>query len=137
MKGLELPINTLIIIVIGLVILLALIAILFGGFNIARPQMSLETAKNDACRQLSTMGCDYGYALIPVNNFDANRNGKVNDPTIHFKSSIGDDCGAGALESGDNLATLCLCFYNMEEDKECKKNVCGCTISGGPPGPPG
>jgi len=134
MKGLELPINTLIIIVIGLVILLALIAVLFGGFNIARPQMSLETAKNDACRQLSTMGCDYGYALIPINSFDANRDNKMN-PSGSFAGDINSDCGTLAT-SGDNLATLCLCYYNFVEDKDCKKNVCGCTISGGPPGPP-
>jgi hypothetical protein len=71
---------------------------------------------------------------IAINNFDADRNGKTNDPGINTanKGSDSTACNNGGLNSNDNLFMLCQCWYNIGgADKDindnCKTQVCGCS----------
>lgn len=52
MKGMELPINVLIIVAVALIALLGVIALYFSGFNPFSTTMSVEAVKNEACRRL-------------------------------------------------------------------------------------
>ena len=125
MKGAELPINTLIIIVIAIAILLAIIAIFYNIYNPSKQGITTETAKNNACQMLASMGCSVDTSTIAINNFDADKDG--NDGA--------DEAGSGwdwtasncnDLGSGDNLASLCHCYYGMTSESDCKTKVCRC-----------
>jgi len=89
--------------------------------------LTLEYAKNNACSILmrDPRGCNnVSTDSILVKDFDANKNGILNDAGgIAWNQNT--DCGPSAT-SGDNLATLCLCFYEAKTDSDCKTGVCGC-----------
>lgn len=125
MKGAELPINTLIIIVIALVILIAVIAIFFGVYNPSKEGINLEAAKSNACQMLASMNCGVSPASIIINNFDADKDGTVGDIGTW---TWGDSCSPSPAADGDNLASLCACQYSINtNDADCRKTVCGCT----------
>ncbi len=50
MKGIELPINILVIVAIAVIVLLGLVALYFIGFNPMSTNIALDAAKNNACR---------------------------------------------------------------------------------------
>lgn len=124
MKGVELPINTLIVVVIALAILLALIALFFGVWTPGSSGLNLDAAKNTACHMLVSTGCRDA-AQINVNDFDANKDGNLQSGT-----------GTGDCETGgdDNLYMLCKCWYNIRppiyaEDtinQNCRQIICNC-----------
>ncbi len=123
MKGIELPINTLIIIVIALTILLALIALFYGVWTPGSSGLNLDATKNTACHMLVSTGCS-DTTMVYINNFDADKDGNLNEQN----SNIG-DCGLAS--AGDNLFMLCKCWYNVvgnDDDIElaCKQNICNC-----------
>jgi hypothetical protein len=62
MKGIELPVNVLVIIAVAVLVMLGLIAIYF-----ANPSSVLveNSAKNKACSELQSRGCDSNTAGIP------------------------------------------------------------------------
>jgi len=123
MKGLELPISTVVIIVIALVVLLAMIAFLFGVYGPGTESVNLETAKNNACRVYTSMGCVLETKDIPISNFDADQDGVVGDTGA--VTSIG-SCGPTGV-ADDNLYMLCKCYYATDDDENlCKVRVCGC-----------
>jgi len=127
MKAVELPINVMVIIVICVIVLLAIVALFFGVWNPGKGSITLEAAKNNACQMLVSMGCPSNPESISVRDFDANRNGMVNDAG-GIAWNAGTDCGLSATTSGDNLASLCVCYYNLLDADSCRKTLCGCNL---------
>jgi len=120
MKGIELPINILVIIAMAVMVLLGLVAIYMGGFGGGAGQIQLNSAKTDACQELIRSGkCgDASYTSnINVTGFDANKDGSLNPGT-----------------SGDNLQSLCIKWYGCTDTDNrafvdcCHKKVCGCPV---------
>jgi hypothetical protein len=126
MKGIELPISTLIVIVIAMTILLAVIAIFFGVYNPSKEGIEIETAKNNACQMLVSLGCNVHPVSIPVNNFDADKD-KTFDPQIGTKANCNDPSDA---DTHDSLWSICVCYYGLEQTDDgadkCKTQICNC-----------
>jgi len=105
MKAVELPINVLVLIVIGVIVLLGSIVLLTGivsqGGNIA----SLETAKDSTCIKLRIVGCKSLASDVKVSDLDVGGDGKPNT----------DD---------DTLLALCN-KLGITEERACKE-ACGC-----------
>jgi hypothetical protein len=77
MRGVELPINAIVIVVICLVVLLAIIALFFGVWTPGKSTITLEAAKSSACQMLVSLGCNENMWGLTISNFDANQNGKI------------------------------------------------------------
>jgi hypothetical protein len=115
MKGAELPINTIIVLVLLLIVLIAALLFFYDPFRKSTNSADLTTAKNNACNILIGMGCpvQMAAASIPVNGFDADKDGAVGS-------------------SGDNLLQLCVNYYGMVDDTsgtaddKCKQEICKC-----------
>jgi hypothetical protein len=107
MKGAELPINTLVVLVLLVIVLIAVILFFYDPYRRAVGSVDLNTAKSNACTLLTQMVCSGKAQNIPVNDFDANKDGTIN--------------------SGDNLLELCKNYYNIEDDSDCKQQVCQCS----------
>jgi len=94
MKGVELPINTLVIVVIALVILIALIALFYGVWAPSVEDIDLESAKNNACQMLISLGCDSEPEEISMSNFDADKDDTsdvyYNDKWSYWDNTISD-----------------------------------------------
>jgi hypothetical protein len=109
MKGVELPINVLVIIVIAVIVLLGIIAVYFAGWTPYASSAGVDTIKNDVCRKLVMgHGCDVDPDQIEITNF------------------------GGA----DDLQELCETYYGVASgDVDACKAICGCggivTIIGG------
>ncbi|MFH1229504.1 MAG: hypothetical protein V1678_03715 [Candidatus Aenigmatarchaeota archaeon] len=110
MKGVELPINVMIIIVLAIIVLLAVMALFFGVWNPGKSSLSLETAKSSACNILISTGCKD--TSIKVNNFDVDGDGITNDGTN--------------VDNGDTLQKLCELYYNTGSDVVKCKAICHC-----------
>ena len=76
MKGIELPINILVVVAIAVIVLLGMVALYFVGFNPFGTAVNTEGVKNDACGILVRGGCTATVSSITT-NFDANKDGKV------------------------------------------------------------
>ena len=129
MKGISLPINTLIIVVIGLVVLLGIVAMWFGGFSPFSTSISVEGAKNALCDEEVREGCDDETRMQTIDSFDANKNGAVGaaEATQNFNWGAPPACTSATLPAnhGDNLASICYCFYGRTTEASCRK-LCGC-----------
>ncbi|MBU5575367.1 MAG: hypothetical protein QXF15_03460 [Candidatus Aenigmatarchaeota archaeon] len=115
MKGIELPINILVIIAMAVIVLLGLSALYMGGFGQGAGGIGLESAKSAACQQLLRSGqCgNAGYpGTIKTPGFDANKDGNLDDK--------------------DTLQALCENYYGCSGKTGydfvecCNKRVCGC-----------
>jgi hypothetical protein len=122
MKGVELPINVLVIVVIAVIVLLAVVAVYFTGWTPYASSAEVETVKNDVCRQL-VMGhsCNEDPDQIEITNFDADM--------------------SGTIDSNDDLQDLCDNYYGTLGDVDACKALCGCgevttVVGGGGPSPP-
>ncbi|MCD6477152.1 MAG: hypothetical protein J7K26_03280 [Candidatus Aenigmarchaeota archaeon] len=138
MKGIELPINLLVIISIAVIVLLGLIAMYTLGIGPFTASVGLESVKNAACAALQRDNCVSPTDEIIV-NFDANKDGEVNpgigadfDPNSNVKTDFvwnaADESAttrATKTNKNDNLAALCKYYYNKESDAACKA-LCGC-----------
>lgn len=145
MKGVELPINTIIIVVIALIVLIALVALFFGTYNPTSGSTSLQAATSATCMRVNPTLCSgvsaadaaanaVKAARMPVYDFDANKNGVSNDHTT--------PCPDGQMTCGgeDNLEMLCSKYYGINGCcvggvccaptspfvQDCMKGVCGC-----------
>jgi len=146
MKGIELPINILVIIAMAVMVLLGLVAIYMGGFGGGAGQIQLNNAKTEACQELIRSGkCgDYDATKnILVSGFDANKDGNLN-PGSSIPSSPKAGGGINPPSgSQDNLFTLCVNWFSCPQPKSldnpedtdkrafvdcCHKKVCGCPI---------
>jgi hypothetical protein len=125
MKGIELTINTIIILIICLVVFLAVLALLLGMWNPNKESLSLETVKDNACQTLSMMSCNQAPKDIFIRDFDANKNGNVNDLATSDSWTYNDNCLSSA-QNGDNLKSLCVCYYGLSSENDCKRNLCNC-----------
>lgn len=108
MKGIELPINVLIIVVIAIIVLIALVSMFYNPVNVGGSVVGLDNAKSQACRSLSVgYGCDKNADLddIMVYDFDAN--------------------GDGNMDSEDTLMALCEDKYAIGDESACRQ-LCGC-----------
>jgi len=132
MKGAELPINIIVLIVIALIVLIGILALYLGIWQPGTSAIGLEGAKNNACQVLINSGCD-DLTTVSINNFDADRDGVMNEAGSYINTGILPDvdaCSATANpNSGDNLYMLCKCWYGADEAR-CKQ-ICMCTGSGG------
>lgn len=134
MKGVELPINVLIIVAVALIVLLALVALYFTGFNPFTGAVGLESIKNDACRTLAQLNrCQAEPRDVTIEDFDADLDDSM-DPgrgigapnPVEEPADCPDDTAPGL--TGDNLHTLCVCWYNLNLTNNigaCKA-MCGC-----------
>jgi len=129
MKGVELPINALIIIVLAIIVLVAIIALFYTGIKPPQNTLSAQAALDRACMKLHSYNCQVSWlGDISVDDFDADADGKLD-----LKNLVGgsDSCGTTfPFDVGDNLPMLCCCYFqicygtpNWEED--CKK-LCQC-----------
>jgi hypothetical protein len=125
MKGVELPINVIVIVVLCLVVLLAILALFWGVWTPGVAGISLEAAKNNACQMLVSTGCD-SPASITIKDFDADKDGTLNEADL-ISSTDPADCkpGNNGKTLGDNLVMLCLCWYGADETS-CKTRICNC-----------
>ena len=112
MKGIELPINILIIVAVAVIVLIALVAMFYPAFSGGSQVVTIETAKSQACRALIANKCPSA-ASVGVINFDANKNG--------FTYSVITE----AQTNGDTLLALCSNYLQTTLDADCKK-LCGC-----------
>jgi hypothetical protein len=126
-KGIELPINILVIVAIAVIVLLGIIALYFTGFGPFSGATALEGIKNSACRQLvQTYNCagTTTAASITITNFDANNDGAINGAVTFGTWGVAANCNAAAT-SADNLASLCQCRYGRTTEAACRQ-MCGC-----------
>jgi hypothetical protein len=114
MKGVALPIEVLVIIVIAVIVLLGMVAVYFAGWTPFAETSGIDAIKNNACRKLA-----YDCSKSPT------------DITVEGVSGI------------TNLQELCDTYFGTAGSDEACKRICGCggdvTISGGgssPPSPP-
>ncbi len=106
MKGVELPINILVIVAIAVIVLLGLVALYFTGFGPFSATAGQEAIKNQACTTLNPRaGCQSDPSTIAV-NYDVNGDGSI---TL----------------AQDNWQTFANMFYGCT-DSACAKRVCSC-----------
>ncbi|MFH1473431.1 MAG: hypothetical protein ABIE55_00920 [Candidatus Aenigmatarchaeota archaeon] len=117
MKGIELPINVLIVVIIAVIVLFGLISLNSSGWSPFSETVSLESARTYYCKKL-LLKCDSDVNLIEMDNFDADMDG-ILDPGI----GIG-DCSEEDGKAKDNLYMMCQCYYNSDEE-QCR-DVCMC-----------
>jgi hypothetical protein len=135
LKGVELPINAIIIILLCIAVLLAVITMFFGVWRPGQGSISLEAAKSSGCQMLSSMGCNAMTASIPIRGFDANKDGTLSEGSAKSIITTATTCPL-TISTQDNLLMLCQCWYlitGADEnavDSKCKKQVCGCQESG-------
>ena len=78
MKGVELPINVLVIVAIAVIVLLGLIALYFLGFGPFSTGVSLQAAKSQGCQALVNGGCTVTVDTIDV-SYDVDGDGIMDD----------------------------------------------------------
>ena len=114
MKGIELPINVLVIVSIAVIVLLGLVVLYFIGFNPFSSGVNMQSLKNSACTD---------FAL----NYDCGRRGGKRTSDIIL--------GTNTLNLVPNtLNQLCQdklgCKGSLYDDSEkieaCCRSVCGC-----------
>ncbi|HLC51328.1 MAG TPA: hypothetical protein VJH90_03055 [archaeon] len=128
-KGLELPVNMLVVIAIAVIVLLGVVALYLVGFGGPASGITLQSITTNACQDLLRAGtCSDANAVFSVQipKFDANKDGTSNPgpgkPTATSKGQ-------------DNLGTLCINYYAATYDttklndfrEACNVRVCGCS----------
>lgn len=99
MKGIELPINILVIVAVAIIVLLGVIALFYSSWFGSTQPVGLEAAKSQCCNVVSRMNnCSVNPAGIP--------------------------CVYGAAQ---NLSALCTLYYNLSssDNRGCLRYVCG------------
>ena len=120
MKGLELPINVLVVVAVAVIVLLGVVTLFFLGFGPFSKYAGLEAIKNDACIQF-TRDCNQNPANIIV-NFDADKDGEP-DPGTGFNAQTINT--VGDTENQDNLMTLCYQHFGAKTANDCR-HLCVC-----------
>lgn len=102
-KGIELPVNMLVIIAIAVIILVALVALLTTGIISWRPG-EVQLAKGAACSKLINQGC-------------------MSTSTSTINTSLSDSTG-----QPESLQAMCEKEFGVAYGNEydCKKKVCQC-----------
>ncbi|MBU5557872.1 MAG: hypothetical protein QW751_01685 [Candidatus Aenigmatarchaeota archaeon] len=106
-KGAELPISTMIILILGILVVIALLAMFMGVWKPASSGTNLQTVTALTCNRFVAAGCG--------------------DPST-FKLQENVVCGTNNLVAGtDTLLNLCEKCYGIKDDKnKCKTDICKC-----------
>jgi hypothetical protein len=120
--GVELPVSVIVIILVAVIVLLSITALYFSGWLSGAQSISIENAKTNACRRLST-NCYDEVSRVTLKSFDADQDGKF-DPGTGIPVPGTDGCHNASSPAQDNLYMLCKCYYNTDENG-CR-DVCGC-----------
>ncbi|MDI6606666.1 MAG: hypothetical protein QME65_05960 [Candidatus Omnitrophota bacterium] len=105
MRGITLPVNVIVILVLAVLVLVGVLGLYMSGWMGPAGGVSVEAAKIAACREFVSKGCVGSTADISVTNFDADN--------------------SGAYDAGDTLQALCANYYNAPGETACK-DLCGC-----------
>ncbi len=133
MKGIA-AIDALIIVVIGVVAIIAILGLFMGVWTPTSGGTSLTTAKNLACQKLTTTGCAVDPRDIPIEGFDADKDGTLDPCSWRGGANPACEetiCGipAGA-DTGDTLFSICVCHLGLPDDpdgcRDCMRVICGC-----------
>jgi hypothetical protein len=114
MKGIELPINILVIVAIAVIVLLGLVVLYFVGFNPFSSGISLTALKNQACGNFTlsyscgSRGATTQSVLLSANSFGI--------------TTLFDLC---CKKLGMTSATPPACTYTAAANTECAQ-LCGC-----------
>ena len=103
MKGVELPINILVVVAIAVIVLLGLVALYFIGFNPFSVTTAVESAKNNACR-------DYLHQ----------------NPVCNSAAGVSLEYPAGTTTTLDQFTNDYYGCSNTAADESCARRVCGC-----------
>jgi len=128
MKAIELPINTLIVIILAIIVLVAVIALFYTGLT-PKVVISSKNALDNACMRMLNFKCNIDSNTILINNFDADNDGTSGDVGSWTWGTS--NCGGNLIDNGDNLASLCACYYQIsgatpeEAERNCK-SLCQC-----------
>ena len=121
MKGIELPINILVVVAVAVIVLLGVIALYFGGFLGPAGTMTQESAKESACTYVMNKvgGC-------MTANTSAIIFGAAGGPPAY------DADGDGTIEStdtagADTLQALCDTYFGAAGSQATCRRVCGCS----------
>ena len=118
------PVNVIIVVVIALIILIAVVVLFMDAWGSPQGSLPLESAKNSACQTFVGLRCAVSTESIAIPNFDADRDGTFGlgeeDSGWIFDSLCG-QVGSG----GDNLASLCDCYFDLHSETACK-SLCLC-----------
>ena len=127
MKGVELPINVLIIVSVALIVLLAIVGLFFTGWTPFPTAVGLEGIKNAACRELvQEHRCAISVKSVDIDGFDADKDGLITGDTGSTWNWDNNNCAsANTGLADDNLAALCECHFNIKTESQCKV-LCGC-----------
>jgi hypothetical protein len=116
MKGISLPINAIVIIVLILAVLLVVSILFFNVLTSSGKTTNLESATKSVCQKVSMFCRDIknnAQPRIPVDDFDANKDGVINE---HTYDTLENQVTTYCID--DNLEALCGFYYG------CKINPC-------------
>jgi hypothetical protein len=122
MKGIELPINVLIIIAVAIIVLIAVVAMFYSPVNTSGNSVSLDVAKSQACRSLVIgYNCNNAGTSSPA---DATTLGSIRVDNYDVDGLLGPN------SVGDTLMYLCVKKYmvgaaDAAGAASCRK-LCGC-----------
>jgi hypothetical protein len=105
-KGVELPINILVVVAIAVIVLLGLVALYFIGFNPFSVTTALEAAKNNACRDYLHQSTACIDSVLVLFNYPAGTPTNLKDFTDAYYG-----CAPGTPPVHDEACTrrVCLC----------------------------
>jgi hypothetical protein len=115
MKGIELPINILVIVAVAIIVLLGVIALFYSSWFPVTQPVNIESVKSQMCSSANRMGC-----VEAAVGLKTNYQGK--------DLSLGGD--RTALDGG----SICGTYYQVPDDewRTCLTNVCGMNCGTGP-----
>lgn len=119
LRGVELPINVIVLVVLCIIVLLSVTVLFILTWNPSSGTISLESAKVNTCQKLAMSNCQPSTSSIFVENFDANKDGKLNENG----NAVDASCSGGG---DDNLYMLCSCWFGISDEQSCKNSVCDC-----------
>ena len=120
-KGLELPINVLVVVALAVIVLLGIIALYMLGTGGPISSISLASAKQSGCSQLMrSSSCGVAPSTIQVGFDVANTTAVTPDCGKAF-------CPDGQVNSADTLDKLLIAYYSASAtDVNGQKKICGC-----------
>ncbi len=116
MKGIELPINVLVIVALAVIVLLGMIALYMAGTSGPIGSIALGAAKQSGCAKLlnsNNCGVDPDYIGV---NFDVDGDGMINITS----------CDGSAITCPDNLGAFLNAYFGTADDMATQKQTCGC-----------
>ena len=114
MKGVELPINVLVIVAIAIIVLLGIVVLYFIGFNPFSGSISLTSLKNAGCSNFSL-------------NFNCGSRGTggIGSPKDPADICLPTNTYLTSGCATNNLQQLCTNFLGASTPAQCRQ-VCGC-----------